>query len=214
MLTSISLKGPAIEIIVGSEIPSSEKTDQRETWWLPKNLVSACSETLNAACNRDFKEKEENCILLVEDDPEIFSLYVEWLYYDTYTIPSKYPQGTRSMTDAEAWVLGDKLLSKDFKNYAMSRIYQHYLRFDGFSMKPVLLDDISYVLENTSENSGLREFFIDYVCANFSKTTVVIGSTSDWDDVLLAHDDARKRMFDSIRNPVSIKPLDQYNEKP
>jgi hypothetical protein len=115
------LTGTGIEIFVG---PTDASLGPSKSWSVPKALLSYFSPFLRAACERDFKEKEEHKIHLPEDEPAIFSLFVEWIYYNNYSLnPELVASNINSANlDAKAWVLGDKLLCTSFKNYAMTRL--------------------------------------------------------------------------------------------
>lgn len=60
-----------MEIVVG---PS------QTIWRLHENLLSATSDFFRAAFNSGFKESLEDRLLLPEDDPHAFELFVRWLY--------------------------------------------------------------------------------------------------------------------------------------
>ncbi|KAL5388490.1 hypothetical protein DPSP01_003062 [Paraphaeosphaeria sporulosa] len=73
------LKGSGIDIVVGSKTATFGK---QETWCLPKALISYHSLFFKAVCFHDFKEKEENRVILEDEDPRVFSLFVEWMFYN------------------------------------------------------------------------------------------------------------------------------------
>lgn len=49
-------------------------------WRLHENLLSGTSDFFRAAFNSGFKESLEDRLLLPEDDPQAFELFVRWLY--------------------------------------------------------------------------------------------------------------------------------------
>jgi hypothetical protein len=135
-------------------------------------------------------------IHLPEDDPAVFGLFVEWLYYGTYddlAAPSS------SNIHAQCWVLGDKLLCNEFKNYAMSRLYKQRL---DFSMTH---EDVEYAYANTSPNSKLRQFYVDFVKQNFSDPKKLRGPVGDWDTILQKDPDLRISLLLSIRQKPFCK---------
>ena len=187
------LKGPSIEIVVG--------TKPQETWCLPKNLISEYSPFLKAACSLDFKEKEENRILLPDEDPLIFSHFVEWMYYDEYT-PGTAIDGTPNTVGVRAWVLGDKLMSTAFKNYVTERVYNDYdyKPFGANSNAKVTTGVVAFVCNNTVLGAKIRQFYIDLVVTNFSSPDRVVGSTEEWDSIMMDFDDVRKVLLTAIRS--------------
>lgn len=52
----------------------------KNIWRLHENLLSATSDFFRAAFNSGFKESLEDRLLLPEDDPHAFELFVRWLY--------------------------------------------------------------------------------------------------------------------------------------
>ncbi|KAH7259374.1 uncharacterized protein BKA55DRAFT_639345 [Fusarium redolens] len=116
-----ALRGISISIRVSSTIEAMAAN----RWSLPIALISHHSPYLKAMSSGPgiFVKAQ---IHLPEDDPAVFGLFVEWLYYGTYddlAAPSS------SNIHAQCWVLGDKLLCNEFKNYAMSRLYKQRLDF-------------------------------------------------------------------------------------
>jgi hypothetical protein len=79
-----SLRSPGTELNVGTATSVHDSTE--DSWSLPKRLISHYSPFLAAACVRDFKERHENRIQLPDEDPVVFALFVEWMYYGGYTI--------------------------------------------------------------------------------------------------------------------------------
>ncbi|KAF2444877.1 hypothetical protein P171DRAFT_431668 [Karstenula rhodostoma CBS 690.94] len=186
------LKGPSIEIVVGSDTNVS-----KETWCLPMSLISHHSPFLKAACSHDFKEKEENRITLADEDPRIFSLFVEWMYYDTYTLA--FDAVYVADTDAKAWILGDKLMSTAFKNFALGRTYDAH-QIGNLLGGSVTANLVAYVCENTVEDAKLRRYYIDFVVTHFSNIHRVSGTIEEWDSVMMEFDDVRKALFNAMRS--------------
>lgn len=191
-----------IEIHVGTAKPTHKYPDSSVTWFLPKRLITHYSPFLAAASNGSFKEHHENLIELPNDDPAIFTLFVEWLYYGDYAIaPFSLPSRSRTdipSVDAECWVLGDKLLCADFKNHAMGRLYRQHTSNNFYT--PISPRDVQFACENSSDNSALRNFYIDLATANFGKKDRVQGSVEEWDKVLLDQSDLRRQLLLTLRS--------------
>jgi hypothetical protein len=151
-----SLHGPGIEIHVGPATSEHDSTQEStsNTWSLPQRLISHYSPFLEAACLRDTKERCENRIKLPDDDPIVFAFFVEWLYYGEYGIaPLSLPfhVGKDDVNiHVKCWILGDKLLCSEFKNYVMSRLYDQYnAKLFG---RPVSTVDVQYACDNSAED--------------------------------------------------------------
>jgi hypothetical protein len=98
----------------------------------------------------------------------VFGLFVEWTYYGEYTVLQSTALSSNAHKDVDpnvgAWILGDKLLSTDFKNYAMQRLYALYT--SNFTCRAVTTNDVQHVCENTAMDSRLRKFFLAFVVEN------------------------------------------------
>lgn len=185
-------------MVVGADCSTFGDPLVQQTWSLPQALLSHHSPFLKAACTHNFKEREEKRITLPTDDPKIFALFVEWIYYGEYTIPlSTGAVGGHTNMDAEAWVLGDKLMSTAFKNYAMDRLYSRH--GSQFFSTVVMPEDVAYACNNSQAGSPIRQLFFDIVSTHFSEPTRVAGSAEEWDKVLLDHDDARTYLLRGFR---------------
>lgn len=192
-LITTRLKGPSIEIIIGCK---ADTAGPQDTWCLPKSLISHYSPFLKAACTRDFKEKEENRIVLADENSNIFSMFVEWMYYGGYTTSGL---DFTTNPDAQAWVLGDKLMSTPFKNYAMGRLYDAH-KIDKLFSTSVTADAVTFVCDNTVEGAKLRQFYIDFVVTHFSNPSKVLGNIEEWDSVMVDFDDVRTALFKALRS--------------
>jgi hypothetical protein len=142
-------------------------------------------------------------IELAHDDPAIFALFVEWLYYGEYTIvpfqaPQPYTGPGRVSIDAECWVLGDKLLSTEFKGYAMRRLYNRHVT-TMFS-RPISTHDVQFASENSPETSRLRQFFVHLAATNIGNQNQVQGTLDEWDKILLSHSDLRRLLLEHVRS--------------
>jgi hypothetical protein len=189
-----------------------------KTWSLPKSLISHYSPFLKAACLRDFKERRENQIQLPDDDPVVFALFVEWMYYGEYAIaPFSLPLrvGNDNVSvHAKCWVLGDKLLCTEFKNHVMSRLYaQHNAKIFSRAISTL---DVQYACDNSAEDSKLRKWYVDFVATNFGKQDRVLGTVDEWDQVILSFADLRQLLLHSVCSEAAkrsfVKSEDCYLE--
>lgn len=199
------LRGSAIEILVGTPGSSNEDTNTSvsNTWSLPKNLISHYSPFLQAACSWDFREARDGRIELPEDDPTVFGLFVEWMYYGSYDISPLISHSSHSSTDAKCWVLGDKLLCAEFKNYALSRLYERHI--SSSFRRAVSCDDAQYAWDNTTQAAKLRQFYADFVVQYFASPDRLLGTTEDWDLLLQSHPDIRILLLESFRQDPLIR---------
>lgn len=182
-----SLRGPGFEVVVG--YPDEEDFDAQSTWCLPQALVSHYSPVLRAACERNFKEREEKRIELPDMDPKIFALFVEWMYYGRYTPPRLLPfSSPTTPVDAEVWILGDALLCTPLKNYAMKALYS---QMTSLYFMPITADMVRFVLDNSTVGSALSRLYLDYMMQYWDDNHRVSGSVEDWDELFQEHAHAR-----------------------
>jgi hypothetical protein len=146
----------------------------------------------------------------------VFELFVEWLHHGIYTVDSTVPatRNSEANRDAQAWVLGHRLQSVGFKNYAMGRLYAQY--GTPFASKPLRTDDVHYVFTHTTPDSKLCKFFQDFVVSNFQKAKRTEGTSAMWDGVFQAHPTLRQAFISGLRQhtiqPPTISPEQTYME--
>jgi hypothetical protein len=120
MLTSLtgphSLSGETVKIIVG--------TNPSVTFSVEENLICAASDYFKRAMSKGWIEAQQRTVRLEEDSPNIFRIYLHWLYRGT--IPAESAAGIEHYSEfldhewsewmqlAKAYVLGDTLQDGDF----------------------------------------------------------------------------------------------------
>jgi hypothetical protein len=152
-----SLSGKAIEVIVGLKPPT--------TLIAHENLVCASSVFFNKAMSQDWKEAKERSIKFEDEDPDVFQLYLHWLYRGTLPVRIDEPgqEGNAEYLQlAKACVLGDKLQDGDFQDVIIDAIVDKCKSeaSDGrtwFPVGPV----IQQVYDNTLESSKARRLLTD-----------------------------------------------------
>ncbi|OCL01414.1 hypothetical protein AOQ84DRAFT_403051 [Glonium stellatum] len=196
----LSLTGPAIEVVVGPYDAT------QRTWVLPKALLSYHSFFFRAACEHDFKERLENRVTLPEDIPEIFGLFVQWMYSEDCDIIKHCNYEDGVYNGVRAWVLGDKLRVRGFKNFALRQLHKLLIPLDGNEplchIEPI---EIRYAYNNTLPESELQRFFLlataAYWDCGHDKIKYLIKS-EDWEDLWEEHRDFRN---DLLRNLLSSR---------
>ncbi|KAL6706601.1 hypothetical protein ACN47E_005357 [Coniothyrium glycines] len=160
-----ALEGPVVEVVVGVEPTTT-------TWTIPKALLSAHSDFFRKA-NNGFKESLDNKINLPDVDVRVFRLFVEWLYCGK-NVSSFHEFIDVPGVDEDLliywllWILGDRLMSRDFKNFVMTFIYNHH-GFDGPGFSIVMAEEVDYCWSNTPQNSKLRSLIIDSVAMSWTR---------------------------------------------
>lgn len=151
-------------------------------------------------------------ISLPEQDPFVFSQFVEWMYYAGYAACTLGPSPS---IHARCWVLADYLLCNEFKTYAISRLFKDHV--DGstvFGNAGVNYADVEYACSFTAPDSKLRGFYMDFAVDHFADTRMLRGTTAQWDEIFQNHPQARLRLLERFRCPwkVYIKSMEYYLE--
>jgi hypothetical protein len=120
---------------------------EEKTWTIPKALLAHHAGYFRRADR--FKEGEEHKVTLESFDPEIFELFVEFMYFGRYSYRDNLQDGTRIRDSAKAWVLGDYLDAVELKNFAMRNLYSIYFPPD-----------------NQMPKSKVGPELVDYCCTN------------------------------------------------
>lgn len=138
-------------------------------------------------------------IVLNDEDPCIFQLFLEWMLYGACvpeTLDLK-PFHAGVSLEAQACVLGDRLRSIDFKNYAMNRLYEQYAT--NFAPKPVTTAAMEYAFRASNTNSRLRQIFLDLFVAHFKDKSRIQGETV-WDTVMQELPELRMHFLIGLRS--------------
>lgn len=143
--------GEAVIFLVGTDAP--------KRFIIHEALVKPRSEFVRLALRGEWKEAQDRTIPLPEDDPDVFSVYQQWLYgglIHTRPInaPSKPDDEYRTLV--KAYLLGEKMLDGNFKDSIADAIVEK-LRFTH-KFDTGLTD---LVFENTLPASPLRRLWLD-----------------------------------------------------
>lgn len=154
---SHSLNGRSIEVIVGSSSPI--------TFSVHENLICSSSDFFNKAIQGDWKESGERLIRLREHSPDVFMIYLHWLYYHTLPVRIDEPGPTGNaeyLQLADAFILGDMLQDGGFQDAVMDAMMDktESTATDGRKWYPVG-PVIRSVYENTLPSSKARLFLVD-----------------------------------------------------
>lgn len=145
------LHSNVVSFLVGTHEPKRSIVHER--------LVNPRSEFARLALRGVWKEAQERTIKLPEDDPEIFSVYQQWLYDGLIHTGS---QTLFPATDDEyealvkAYILGEKLMDQDFKDAIIDAILDKFRNMSRFDTGLTTL-----VLNGTPSGSPLRRLWMD-----------------------------------------------------
>ena len=145
-----------------SRLEGSESTtvtvgpqDAATTWHLPKALLIHKSPFFAAALNGPFAEAKLNSVVMLDDDPNVFRLWVEWLFVGQITCTFEHINNVL----VEAWILGDKLGCHIFQNVVMIEL----LKSHSPDRKARLLEPstLRAAYEGSAPGSKLRKWALD-----------------------------------------------------
>jgi hypothetical protein len=195
-------RGPAVEIVVGSDPGPWSPGTSSQIWWVSKALISHYSATLRNACNRERDNIDPPRITLSENDPRIFELFYDWMLYGTYSAAYNAFDCIiwAASSDTQAWVLGEQLRCTEFKNYAMYRLYDLYT--NPVAPKPITPDDVCYAFTHSGPRSKLRQLFLDLYTNHLTDFSRVQGGFKEWDAVMRDYEELRESCF--VRSRFNI----------
>ncbi|KAL3477662.1 hypothetical protein BJX99DRAFT_269739 [Aspergillus californicus] len=104
------ISGDTIKVLVGSK---------EQPFFVHETLVRMASPFFDKAMNHPWKESQERCVKLPEDDPRSFEIFAHWLYFGKLAVNSEETSieiDDRYLQLAKAYVLGNKLLCIKFQN--------------------------------------------------------------------------------------------------
>lgn len=132
---------------------------EEAVYTLHENAIVSRSEFVRLALRHDWKEAQERCISMPEDDATAFEVYQTWLYTGTVF--------TNAVIDAQesddeygvlvrAYLLGQKLMDNDFKDTIIDAIVNKLLTTGLFDIRQT-----GTVYDNTPKGAPLRRLWLD-----------------------------------------------------
>jgi hypothetical protein len=94
----------------------------------------------------------------------------------------------RGSKHSAAWVLGAKLKTPAFQNYAMDRLYTV---LNGMVSLPVTPEELGFAFTNCATGTPLPKLYLDLLSQHFGNSARVKGTATEWDGVLQEHANAR-----------------------
>ncbi|GIJ92550.1 hypothetical protein Asppvi_001828 [Aspergillus pseudoviridinutans] len=148
--------------------------DEQEVFTVHEGLIRASSPFFNNAMAHDWKESQQRTIHLPDDEPEIFAVYMHWLYRRTLPVFCNEPglPGTSEYLDlVKAYVLGFKILDLRFRDSTIDAIVEKSESEARDGRCPCPSGEVvKYALDNTNESAPIRELLLD-MCANWGRRT-------------------------------------------
>ena len=140
-----------VQVIVGNDRYTA-------TWYLPVRFVNHHTNVFEAELLKADEEKGFQILTLPDNDPNVFELFVQWLYLGHFKIG-----GFDNETYIKVWILGEQLACKEFKDHVILQLIAYSdwgLNFDKHLVK--------LVYEGTASGSKLRAWTV----AHFIETSI------------------------------------------
>ncbi|KAL6900427.1 hypothetical protein GGI43DRAFT_383903 [Trichoderma evansii] len=154
---SLDLRGRALTVTVGSTTPV--------TFSVHEHLICRTSEYFKRAMNAYWGTSTSGSVTLKEEDPEVFEVYLHWLYYETLPVQNDSPglEGNIEYIQlAKSYALGEMLQDVNFKDAVLDAMLakSRFKQSDGRSWFPVG-PAIRCIYEGTPESSAARRLLVD-----------------------------------------------------
>ena len=158
MLTIHSELGfDTVDIVVGPE---------KETFRVHKKLLCSRAPVFDKMFNGSFKEAETQQASLPEDDPEAFSIFLEWLYSGSILPPGKDDNSKLVLNDQiKLYCFAEKYCLAQLMDYTISASIAFLNERKGLPT----CDHIEMAYNHTASGSPLRRFMVlsmQYVIVN------------------------------------------------
>ncbi|PTB42335.1 uncharacterized protein TrAFT101_008577 [Trichoderma asperellum] len=158
---SLDLRGRTLTVTVGSTDPV--------TFSVHEHLICRTSDYFKTAMKAYWDTSTSGSVTLKEEDPEVFEVYLHWLYCETLPVRNDSPgqEGNNEYIQlAQAYVLGEMLQDVNFKDAVLDAILikSRSTASDGLCWYPVG-PAIRCIYEGTPESSAARRLLVDmYTC--------------------------------------------------
>jgi uncharacterized CHY-type Zn-finger protein len=202
-----------MQIIVKSD------TGDQKSWTIPKALLSHYSGYFNRL--RNFKEGEENTVVLPGFEPEGFRCFVEFIYYGCYDSQDKLEDHNKIRDSARNWVIGDYLDATEFKNFAIRNLHDIYFPLGRDPKIGISANAIDYCCKNSTAKSPLYSLYLKFAIRWFHRRDLVhysVKNCSEWRAIWDMHVSFRNALLFWLNSTVNeratfMNNVDEFMEK-
>ena len=190
---------------MGSEAATILVGEEQKKFFVHKKLICHYSGFFRGALEGNFAEAEDNVVELEDDHPDLFALFVTWLYtkHINLTINASEAQiplppavsENYSEVAVRLWVLADKLQARRFGNAVISEFHS-ILTGPKSSIRYAAL---VYTWSHTTDNANLRKLLVEWVAR-----TVNLGKVGGHDEPADLMVELVKRMYELRQKPDGI----------
>jgi len=154
------LKEAPVRIIVGDNNDSGPK----ETFFIDAGALRQGGSFFSTALKKQWKEGQEGCIELPEEEAWIFGLYAQWLYTGKFFSKSNGEEDTANESDTlcKLYALGEVVMDRVFQDRTLDALYASISDPEN----PVYLpgaNSVNYICQETPSDSPARRLLLDLV---------------------------------------------------
>jgi hypothetical protein len=133
-----------------------------KTFYVHFDLLVAESERFSAGLRGNFKEAQDHTIELVDEDPELFGFFVEYIYRDRSILSRQPLHYSEYVILARLYALGDRLIAPRFKAQCLWRfaeLLSQYTDMSDESICKLLRIACTEIAERTEEEPMRSQIF-------------------------------------------------------
>jgi hypothetical protein len=108
-----------------------------KTFYIHFDLLVAESERFSAALKGNFKEAQDNAIMIEDEDPEIFGFFLEYIYRDRSILSRKIAHYSEYVSLARLYSMGDRLIAPRFKAHCLWRFTESFSKETAISEESI-----------------------------------------------------------------------------
>lgn len=198
------------------QVTVKSESGERKSWTIPRALLSHYSGYFTRL--RSFKEGEEGTVVLHDFDPDVFGLFVEFVYYGSCSYHDDLKDHSKIRDSARAWVLGDYLDATEFKNFAMRTLHDTYFPSGHADPKVgISANAVDYCCKHTTVDSPLHNLYLKFAIRWWHRRSLIDYSNenrSEWNALWDKHASFRNSLLFWLnsREEQRLKFMDSMEE--
>ena len=137
---------------------------ERAQFLVHKDVICQVSDFFTKAFNSEFSEAKTASMDLPEEDPNLFEVFVRWLYHPLIEDAKEtHPDAEKKSHTllVRLYLLADKYSIVTLKRSIIDHLV-FYIRLNPAGIYAPSLHDLSKIYENAPASSGLRKLFLDW----------------------------------------------------
>jgi len=148
---------------------------RRDRRYVHKDQLVHKSAYFRTSLESEFLEGQTQQVLLDQDDPNAFDVFVQWIYKGDYNVQMALPEEERRTEEAwyelhaRAYSLGNRLIAPDFKKI-IEKLATDFERHDDLTMALVIkIAEIIYDGTSNEDGNEMRSLLAMYCGSRISR---------------------------------------------